>query len=334
MDRRVFVRASLSALALGSVPSWAQGELLARGRWVSRMRPAMGSFVEISIYSHQQEYPDRIIEACFESIEADIAEISNWRSESPITELNRTGEIGGSELSPAVREIVAASELVRATSHGLYEPYCHALTLLWRAARAETRVPALRDVTTLAREAARTTVEIKADRIRLHGAGTLDVNGIGQGWIADRAVSFLQSHGIELARVDCCGDMRFLGRTDWRVSVEHPRQDGILGEFSVVGGVGVGTSGDYRTLWEKDGTSYHHLIDPYTGYPSHNCQLCVVVHRSAALADALATGLFQLSPAQAMELARTAGAEALFVDRGGAVHLTPKIARSFVRAAL
>jgi len=80
----------------------------------------------------------------------------------------------------------------------------------------------------------------------------------------------------------------------------------------------VATSGDYRKFFEKNGRRYSHTIDPVTGGPvGHGLASVTVLHPSAAMADALATGLTVLGPDRGAAWAEEHGLAALFLVRAG-----------------
>lgn len=69
-----------------------------------------------------------------------------------------------------------------------------------------------------------------------------------------------------------------------------------------VGLPAVATSGDYERFFVKDGKTYHHILDPHTGYPAGKCVSVTVWTQMATDADILATAVFVMGPERGMEL--------------------------------
>ena len=89
----------------------------------------------------------------------------------------------------------------------------------------------------------------------------------------------------------------------FRVALRDPRGD----ENSAIGvltlsDTTISTSGDYERYFEKDGVTYHHIIDPSTGYPADNGLISVtIVSADGTLADGLSTSLFVMGKDKAID---------------------------------
>ena len=94
------------------------------------------------------------------------------------------------------------------------------------------------------------------------------------------------------------------------------------------------TSGDYRNFFEQDGIRYSHTIDPRTGRPvTLDLASVTVLHPSAMLADAWATGLLVLGPEQGYATALENGLDAYFIvhhDKGFREKFTPGLEAGIV----
>ncbi len=157
----------------------------------------------------------------------------------------------------------------------------------------------------------------------------LDLDGIGKGWIADRALELLGEWPS--AVVDADGDLA--GRTApgerWEVAIDDPREgrgDGAMAAIlqlpAPAGGVpfrwGVATSGTSVHRWTVGGETRHHLIDPRTGRPARTDVVQATVVAGCALrAETLAKAAVIAGSADGfalLERARVYGAVLLLAD--------------------
>ncbi|MDQ1518626.1 MAG: FAD:protein transferase [Actinomycetota bacterium] len=182
-------------------------------------------------------------------------------------------------------------------------------------------------------------IEVDGDRVRLPSGVGFDPGGIGKGLAADLVVAETLAAGAAGACVNLGGDLRVAGRppegpssgsspgeTAWTVAVDHPGAPQPLALLGLRDGA-VATSTTLRRRWTAQGQERHHLIDPWTGAPSTtDLTLAAVVTVDAWVAEVLAKAVLLRGSAQAFDLVAGLGADALTVDRGGAVRATPGLA--------
>ena len=158
----------------------------------------------------------------------------------------------------------------------------------------------------------------------------IDLGGIGKGYAVDRVVAALGQRGIPGALVNAGGNLKTLGEPPgraWRIGIRDPYRPGVMATLALAAGEAVSTSGDYERMFDHDGTRYHHILDPRTGYPVAGLHAVTVVHADAALADAASTALFVAGPEQWRPVAAALGiAQALVVQADGTVAMTPAMA--------
>ncbi len=157
----------------------------------------------------------------------------------------------------------------------------------------------------------------------------LDFGAIAIGYRIDLAMAHLRELGIANAMVNAGGDMRAVGDRSghpWPVAVRRPG-GGVLGVIMVSGDVSLFTSGGNDRNFIYEGKTYHHIIDPRTGYPAEGTRSVTVAHTDATTADAAATALFVAGPDHWHEVARRMGVRyVLLVDNEGTVHMNPAMA--------
>lgn len=175
------------------------------------------------------------------------------------------------------------------------------------------------DFNSLVIDEAASTVAITDPHLRL------DVGAVAKGYAVERVC---QSAPAGLL-VSVGGNVRATGPKPesgqpWVVGIQDPEGAGEDYLHTIyVRDVSVVTSGDYQRYYTVDGLRYHHIIDPQTGYPADHWRSVTILCADSGLADALSTALFTLPQAEGQALLDHYGAEALWVDRSGALTYSP-----------
>ncbi len=155
----------------------------------------------------------------------------------------------------------------------------------------------------------------------------LDFGAIGKGFGIDMAVDHLKELGIRNAIVNSGGDLRAIGSRSgrpWRIAIRSPSGSGTFGFLHILGDESVFTSGDYERNYIWEGQTYHHIIDPRTGYPATGTHSITVIHSDATTADAAATALFVAGPDDWHRIAKKMGIQyVLLIDARGIAHMNP-----------
>jgi thiamine biosynthesis lipoprotein len=327
MERRAFVT-SLALGALGAVlprAVFAENE----GKWHEHVRPLMGTFVSLAIFSASEDSARKMTDACFSHLEACIAQISNWDSGSFTNRVNETRRAELTRDSRLFSRLAVSAHEVRTLSKAKFNPSILALTKLWREAKAASVIPSNSDIRRSLRLVEQSSFTLRKGEIELLGKSGIEFDGIGKGLISDLGCEFLRQNGVKFARVAASGDIRFLGPTSWDVDIEHPREERALGSLRLSGSVAIASSGDYRNCWTVNGRSYHHLIDSSTGYPGRENFQATVVARSCVVADALAVASFFMPVKDALKMLEAVpGAGGVLVDSRGKIFISKSLRRA------
>lgn len=152
----------------------------------------------------------------------------------------------------------------------------------------------------------------------------IDLGGIAKGYTSSRIMDIYKENNISSGLVNLGGNVQALGTkpdgSKWRVAVQSPDDtEDYLGILSVEDKAVI-TSGGYERYFEQDGKTYHHIIDPKTGYPAENGLTSVtVVSEDGTLADGLSTSLFIMGKDKAIEFWRAHSDEfdiIMLIDEG------------------
>jgi thiamine biosynthesis lipoprotein len=117
----------------------------------------------------------------------------------------------------------------------------------------------------------------------------LTLNGIAQGYITDRVTELLKAEGLTNAVVKM-GEISLMGTDEngepWQVGLAKS-ENGPSGDHVYLSNEAIATSSPAGTTFDGDAG---HIIDPVIGRPATSrWQQVSVIHKSAAIADALST---------------------------------------------
>lgn len=226
----------------------------------------------------------------FRRVEAEIRVIEETASlfrDSSLTRLNRDGRLHHPP-APLVALLALAGEVHRATG-GLFDP---TVQPLWQA------IATAGDTRAAAATIGFDRITVDEDEIRLARGQALTLNGIAQGWAADRIAAILRTAGFGQALVDM-GEIVALGRRadgrDWQAAIAGPAGD----RLAQVGlrDRALATSSPRGTVI---GAGNPHILGPRGEVALW--QTVSVTAPSAAVADALSTA-FCLMPESAIRAA-------------------------------
>lgn len=207
----------------------------------------------------------------FARVAAEIERIESLASlfrDSALTRLNRDGHLAWP--SPDLLDLLTLAGQVHTATAGAFDP---TVQPLWLAlAQGLTADPAL---------VGWDRVRLSPKEIRLDRGQALTLNGIAQGWAADRIAALLRAQGFSEALVDM-GEISALGsQTGWPVQIAGP--DGAELASTRLTDRALATSSPRGTLVNGQ----PHILGPQGQPPLW--QTVSVSAPSAAVADALST---------------------------------------------
>lgn len=276
-----------------------------------------------SVLHEDASVADAAIDGALGEIEHVERVMSIYRPESELCRLNRDG--GLRDPDPSLVRVLREAMAISGLSGGAFDPTVQPLWKTYAIAKREQRLPTDAELAAATRLCDWRGISASDTEIRLRPGMSLTLNGIAQGFAADRAMEALQRHGIRHALVNA-GEITSLGRKSnddaWHVGIQHPRQkDAYIGVASLDGRC-LSTSGDYETAFSAD-LSSHHIVDPATGRSPNSFSSVTVAAPTATLADALSTAIFVLGPEKGLALAEASPhTDVLLVLADGTARMT------------
>ena len=284
LNRRRFLTISAGAAASLAIPAGAAsggGDLY---RWQGM---ALGASASITL-AHPQAA--RIVARARREIARLEQVFSLHRPDSALARLNRDGHLANPPFE--LLECLGQCGAVHAATNGAFDPSVQPLWTLYAGAAARGAYPGAGEIDAVLPLVGWSQVSFDSSEIRLARPGMgLTLNGIAQGYIADRVANLLRREGLADVLVNT-GEMRAIGAMPgapegWPVSLKAG--DEILPDAVHLREMALASSAPMGTLLDAAGR-VGHVMDPATGRPAvARWQLVSVTAPGAAIADALST---------------------------------------------
>lgn len=259
MNRRRFL--TLTAAALAPLP----GQTATLTEWQGQ---GLGTTLSLRLLGADPHHARQTVTR----VEAEISRIETLASlyrDSALTRLNRDGHLAWP--SPDLLGLLTLAGQVHKATEGAFDP---TVQPLWQAIATGT------DTTQARARIGWDRVRLSSREITLDRGQALTLNGIAQGWAADRITDLLRAQGFTDALVDM-GEIAALGQGDWPVQITGP--DGAALAQTRLARRALATSSPSGTLVNGK----PHILGPQ-GQPPLWQTVSVSAPR-AALADALST---------------------------------------------
>lgn len=302
---------------------------------VDKTNYIMGTVINLSMYD---DIDDEIFNGAFDVVRDIEKKMSLQIKDSELNKLNNKGFEEFVELTDETRFVIEKGIDYSKLSNGYFDVSIGPIVKLWSIGNKDARVPKAEEIKDLLPKVNYKDISIEGNKVKLNNKGMIiDLGGIAKGYAADQVVKYLKSQGVDEAIIDLGGNIYTLGSKDeensWTVGIQNPYNESrgdFLGTLDV-SDRSVVTSGVYERYVEKDDKKYHHIIDPFTGYPVENELMSVSIISDESIdGDALSTAAFALGTKAGTKLVNSLkNVEAIFVTKDKEVYLTPKLQDNF-----
>lgn len=208
-------------------------------------------------------------------------------------------------------------------TNGYFDPTVDPILEKWNYFKEPT-LPSKEEIASLLPFVDYKKVKINSDTLSMPEKFSLNLGGSAKGYVLDRAKSILKEYGIQSALIDAGGDILLLGKKkgkeNWTVGIRNPRdENGIIGTLKINDCL-VFTSGDYERYFMIDGKRYHHIVNPFTGYPSSETISATIIINDGIRGDCIATALVAMGIKEAIEYVKDNGMKAILIDTSGNIY--------------
>ena len=296
----------------------------------------LNTAVTITIYDSQNK---NLLTECMNLCDKYEKIFSRTASDSELYKLNHRqltpvdGTDNTYQVSDSLAELIQKGLYYSDLSDGAFDIAIEPLTSLWDFTAEDPQVPEDSLIQTALSKCDYHNVSVGGkdnNEITLKTDDTaIELGAIAKGYIADRLKEYLISQDVKSAIINLGGNVLCIGGkpddSSFKIGIQKPfadRSETIavmdIKDKSVV------SSGVYERCFEQDGTLYHHLLNPKTGYSYDNGLIAVTIISDQSVdGDALSTTCFALGLEDGLKLAESLDdVQAFFVTSDYAIHYT------------
>lgn len=296
----------------------------------------LGTIIRLKVCGYKGE--NALREAFARLVEID-DKMSVFKADSEISKINGYSGNKPQKVSSDTFYVIETAVRYGELSKGALEPTIRPIVELWGICTGHACIPDKKDISKKLELVNYKDIIFNEDEktIMLKNENqALDLGCIAKGFAADEVSSILAENQIQSAVIDLGGNIFALGSkpdgAPWTVGIQDPtkRRGECIGSLDVTN-KSVVTSGNYERYFINNGKSFHHIIDPRTGYPSENGITSVTIISGCSVdGDAISTCAYILGFNKGMELIESLeGVDAIFITEDNAIFTTSGIKNDF-----
>ena len=306
----------------------------------------MDTVMEVAAYGPKAEEAVQEAEGQIKALEN---KLSRTKADSDVSRVNHNGTTPTTGLTYGTRALLPAALKYRDATNGAFDITIAPVMDAWGFTGDQFRVPEQSELDELLKYVNSDEIQIQEEpaySVTLGEGQAIDLGGIAKGYTSDWVEQTFRANGIESGKISLGGNVFVLGGkpdgSDWRVGIKDPRNESGLAAILSLRDAYAITSGGYERYFEENGKTYHHIIDPATGYPADSGLLSVTVVAAdngpdwagagnGAMCDAFSTALFVMGEEQALDFWRNGGYDfdLVLVTEDGRVVITAGLADRF-----
>ena len=299
---------------------------------------AMDTVMEVAAYCSKAEEAVQETKGRIKALEN---QLSRTKADSDVSRVNHNGTTPTTGLTYGMRALLPAALEYRDATNGAFDITIAPIMDAWGFTGDQFRVPEQSELNELLKHVNSDEIQVQEEpsySVTLGEGQAIDLGGIAKGYTSDLVEQTFRANGIESGKISLGGNVFVLGGkpdgSDWR--------GGSYLCVLALTDVTLSTSGGYERYFEENGKTYHHIIDPSTGYPADSGLLSVTVVAAdngpdwagagnGAMCDAFSTALFVMGEEQALDFWRNGGYDfdLVLVTEDGRVVITAGLADRF-----
>lgn len=240
----------------------------------SRVLHLMGTVITLQI---THDTPDWLLDEVEKQLQDYEHRFSANAADSELMQITRNAGIRPVSVDAELYQLIKIGQAASVVRDNNLNIAIGPLVQAWRIGFEDARVPTESEI----KEALSLTdpnairLDDETHSVYLEKVGmAIDLGALAKGYFADLIAAYLRDHGVSSALINLGGNVVVVGKNPkhddgfWRVGLQNPNRP--RGNYQVVLKLtdkSVVTSGIYERQLQRDGQTYHHILDSQTGYP-------------------------------------------------------------------
>lgn len=293
---------------------------------------AMDTYMTVTAYGKNGEVA---VEKAEKEIDRLDKLLSTGDSGSEIYAVNKNE---GGQISEDTKYLFERSSELYESTDGRFNIAIYPLMKEWGFTDQNFKVPDEKKIKELLEKIDFTKIDCdkNGSKLKLSEGMAIDFGGIAKGYTSGRIMDIYRECGITSGLVSLGGNVQLYGTkpdgSSWKVGIQDPdNTEEFIGVFTG-SDVAVITSGGYERYFEEDGKTYHHIINPETGYPADSgLKSVTIISEDGTLADGLSTSLYIMGENEAVKYWKQHSSEfdMILMKNDGSLVISENIADDF-----
>lgn len=234
----------------------------------------MGTNIQLTV---QHDHPDVILDELIIRLQEYEKRFSAHDPESELMQVNKNAGITPVKVNPSLYQLIKIGKKHSSFSDSFLNITIGPLVQAWRIGFDDANIPSSQKIQNLLKNTNPSDIILDDDNetVFLKNTGMfIDLGALAKGFIADLIINDFKTMNVSSGLINLGGNVLTYGISPnhpdgyWRIGIQHPflprnNYMAILKVFNQ----SVVTSGIYERKFTVNNETYHHILDPNTGYP-------------------------------------------------------------------
>ncbi len=294
---------------------------------ISDSRFMLDTIVTITLYDSNDQ---NILNGAFDLCEQYENLLSKTRESSEIYQFNNRKNNEPITVSDETAELLQKGLYYSEVSDGAFDITIAPASELWDFKSENPRLPNAEELKEKVKDIGYKNLHLDGNILTSDDPRTqIDLGAIAKGFIADKLKEYLLEEGVTSAVINLGGNVLCVGNkpdgSNFHIGLQKPFEShSETIETLAIDDLSVVSSGIYERYFKVDGTLYHHILNPKTGYPyENNLTAVTILSEQSVDGDGLSTTCFSLGLEKGKKLIESLdNTYAVFITKDGQLHYT------------